>query len=266
MVDVTVQGEAVPALGLGTWRLTGSGCQRAVEAALEIGYRHLDTAQMYGNEAEVGAGIRRAAVPAEQLFVSTKLANDNHEPGAVRSSVEASLQGLQLDVVDLLLVHHPVATELLEDTLGAMQALVDDGLVRRLGVSNFSVELLEKARRTSDLFAVQVEYHALRTQEDQLSAAREAGLLFQAYSPLARGAVAHDEVLRAIASDVGATPAQIALRWLLDQPNVAAIPKASSRQHLQENWEALDVSLDDDARRRLAGSAERRLEAADVGV
>lgn len=255
----------MPALGLGTWRLTGPQCQQVVEDAIDIGYRHIDTAQMYGNEAEVGAGIRASGVDPVELFVTTKLANDNHEPEAVRASVEASLRALQLDAVDLLLIHQPVATERLDATLGAMQALVDDGMVRRLGVSNFPVDLLGSALQTAALFAIQVEYHALRNRDDQLAAADQHDLLVQGYSPLARGAATADPQIVEVARTIGATPAQVALRWLLDQPRVAAIPKASNRAHLEENWATLDVALDDEARRRLDRSAQRQLEAADVG-
>jgi 2,5-diketo-D-gluconate reductase B len=266
MEYVNIQGIRIPALGLGTWRLTGSQCRRTVEEALAIGYRHLDTAQMYRNEADVGAAIQAAGIDAGELFVTTKIDNGNHRPEAVRASTEESLDRLQLDAVDLLLVHQPVAVDILEDTLEAMQQLQQDGLVRHLGVSNFSVELLERALAAAPLLAIQIEYHPFRSQAGQLEAARRHDLLFQAYSPLARGGVAWDNDLEAIARDAGATAAQLSLRWLLEQPNVAVIPKASSRRHLVENWGALDVRLDDEARRRMNALTSRQEPAADVGM
>lgn len=263
---VDVQGVRVPALGLGTWRLTGPDCQRAVEEAIAIGYRHLDTAQMYRNESEVGAGIRASGIDAAELFVTTKIAGDNHAADAVRRSSEESLRKLGLDAVDLLLIHHPKEMDILEETLAAMAQLQEDGLVRHIGVSNFSVDQLRRALAAARLFAIQIEYHPYRSQADQLEAARAHDLLFQAYSPLARSAVAGDDDLDRIAADVGATPAQVALRWLMDQPNVAAIPKASSRAHLEDNWGALDLRLDDDARRRVDALTARQQKASEVGV
>lgn len=265
MEHVQVQGASVPALGLGTWRLTGPTCQQAVEDALAIGYRHIDTAQMYGNEAEVGAGIGAAGVDEHELFVTTKIDTSNHEPAAVSASVAESLDKLGLDAVDLLLIHQPEHLDILEETLSAMQQLVDEGRVRHLGVSNFSPGLLERAVRAADLFAIQVEYHPFRSQDEQLDAARQNDLLFQAYSPLARGGVVDDDEVVSAARSVDATPAQVALRWLIDQSAVAAIPKASSRAHLEENWGALDVELDEEARRRLDAASRRERDAAEVG-
>ncbi len=266
MEYVDVQGERVPALGLGTWRLTGADCRRAVEVALELGYRHIDTAQMYGNEDEVGAAIEASGVDHGELFVTTKIANDNHRPDDVRRSTEQSLERLRLDTVDLLLIHHPVEAEILSDTLAAMKELRERGLVRHLGVSNFGLDLLGRALDEAPLFAVQLEYHPFRSQDGQLAAARDHDLLFQAYSPLARSGVAGQDELEAVAAGVGATAAQVALRWLIDQPKVAAIPKASSRDHLSENLEALDVRLDDEAHRRIDALTASERSASDLGV
>jgi diketogulonate reductase-like aldo/keto reductase len=266
MEYVRVQGVEIPALGLGTWRLTGSRCRQAVEEALAIGYRHLDTAQMYGNEHEVGAAITASSLRADELFLTTKIANENHAPDAVRASTEASLRNLGVEAIDLLLIHQPVDLDILETTLEAMAALQDEGLVHHLGVSNFSVELLERSLRAVNLLAIQIEYHPLRSQHDQLEAAQHHDLLLQAYSPLARSAVVANEDIGDIARRVGATPTQVTLRWLMNQPNVAAIPKASSHQHLIDNWGALRVELDDQALRRLDALTRQEREAAEVGV
>jgi diketogulonate reductase-like aldo/keto reductase len=265
MVHVNIQDVRVPQLGLGTWRLTGSTCERAVAEALDIGYRHIDTAQMYGNEAQVGGGIAASAVDPRDLFVTTKLSSRSLTPEAVRSSTEESLRRLRLDAIDLLLIHHPARPDVVEDTLGAMQEVRNHGLVRHLGVSNFPVDLLERALRSAELFAIQVEYHPFRSQEEQLDAARRHDLLFQAYSPLARGGVPGHDAIEDVAREIGATAAQVALRWLIDQPNVVPIPKASSREHLEENWGALDVKLDDDARTRLDSLSHRERPAAEIG-
>lgn len=266
MEYVEVQGRAVPALGMGTWRLTGAACQRSIETGLGIGYRHIDTAQAYGNEAEVGAGIAASGVDPSELFVTTKLDSDNLEPDMVVKSTNESLEQLQLDAIDLLLIHQPSRLDILEQTLEAMQRVVTDGLVRSLGVSNFARNDLERALGAAELLAIQIEYHTLREQHEQLRAARRHGLLFQAYSPLARGGIIDDPEVKAVASDVGATPAQVALRWLMNHPFVAAIPKATSAEHLEDNWGALDITLDDHALARLDAASTYNREAADVGT
>lgn len=257
MAQLTIQGVPVSPLGLGTWQLTGRTCEHAVAEAIGIGYRHIDTAQMYGNEAEVGAGIAASGIDPAELFVTTKLWSNSLTPDAVRCSTEESLRQLRLDAVDLLLIHHPFRPDILEDTLGAMRELRDDGLVRHLGVSNFSIDLLERALGSTELLAIQIEYHPFRRQDDQLAAARRHDLLFQAYSPLARGGATGTEVIEEVARHLGATAPQVVLRWLIDQHNVVPIPKASSRAHLEENWGALDVKLDDDARARLDSLTRR---------
>lgn len=259
-----MQGVDIPRLGLGTWRLTGATCQQVVEEAIEIGYRHIDTAQAYGNEADVGSGIAQAGA-AEELFVTTKIAGGNHSPDAVRASTDESLEKLRIEAIDLLLIHQPTELDILEETLGAMQDLRAEGMVRHLGVSNFPVAELERALDAADLLAIQIEYHPFRRQDEQLAAARRHDLLFQAYSPLARGAADDDGALVDIARDAGATPAQVALRWLLDQDNVVPIPKASSREHLEENWSAQELQLGSDHRSRVDDLTRRERAAKEIG-
>lgn len=263
---VEVQDVRVPALGLGTWQMTGRECREAVEAGLAIGYRHIDTAQMYGNEAEVGAAIGAGGIARDELFVTTKIASDVITPSQVRRSTEASLEKLGLDHVDLLLVHQPVAERRLVEVLVEMEAMRSQGLVSGLGLSNHTVAELEEAMGVAPLLAIQVEYHPFRNQDAQLEAARRHQLLFQAYSPLARGGGVRDRTVLDQARRLGVTPAQLTLRWLLDQPNVAPIPKAAQRHHLEENWAALDVTIDDEARAALDGLTSRDQSAREVGV
>jgi 2,5-diketo-D-gluconate reductase B len=247
----TIRGTTVPALGFGTFQLTGDDCERGVRHALDVGYRHVDTAQMYGNEDRVGAALAASGVDRGDIFLTTKIDNDNHAPDDVRSSSEASLRRLQTDYVDLLLVHWPVGDTPLETTLEAMAALSDEGKARHIGVSNFTPELIERVVGEVPVFANQVEYHPFLGQRELIDLARKHDHLLTAYSPLARGKVFGDETLEAIAADHGATAAQIALAWLLGQDHVAAIPKATSPEHITANFSASDIELSDDEMARI---------------
>jgi 2,5-diketo-D-gluconate reductase B len=246
---VSVQGERVPAVGLGTWRLVGDDCR--VLEGLELGYRHIDTAQGYGNESQVGEAMRSALVAREELFITTKIDNHNHEPKRVRSSTEESLRALGSEYVDLLLIHWPGDRQQLPFTLEAMQRLRDDGKVRFIGVSNFPPALLREALRHAPVFCDQVEFHPFLAQPGVMEVAREHDLLVTAYSPLARGKVPQDTTMRQIAERKGKAPGQVALRWLIDQERVAVIPKASSREHLQANLDLFDFELSDEERERI---------------
>jgi 2,5-diketo-D-gluconate reductase B len=248
---VDAGGARIPRLGLGTWQLEGEACVRAVEEALALGFRHLDTAQMYENEEEVGEGLRRAGLPRDEVFVTTKIWREHLAADDVRRTAEASLERLDLDHVDLLLVHWPRADVPLEETLGAMRRLQEEGRVRHLGVSNFPVDRLEEALEIAPLVCDQVEYHPLLAQPALRRATRRHGLALVAYSPLAHGRVLREPAVRDVAARLGASPAQVALRWLVEQENVAAIPKASSRAHLEEDLAALALTLDAEARERL---------------
>jgi len=257
MQYVTVQGEEVPALGLGTWELDGSDCRRAVAEALELGYRHIDTAQGYGNEGEIGQVLGTAPVDRGEIFLATKIDNSNHAPDAVRRSTEESLRRLGTDYVDLLLVHWPVEFRRLPATLEAMRGLHDDGKVRHLGVSNFTPPQLERALELAPIFCDQVEFHPFLAQSSLLELARKHDFMLTAYSPLARGAALADAVLAEIADRHHKHPAQVVLRWLLDHENVAAVPKASSRAHLESNLAVFDFSLSGEEREQIAGLDRR---------
>ena len=241
---LTVQGVEIPKLGLGTWQMSGAACQRAVGDALELGYRHIDTARMYGNETEVGRAIAAAGVGRDEIFLTTKLLPSALSAGGVRRQLDASLAELGLDYVDLLLIHWPATDGTpLAETLAAMDELRQQGATRHIGVSNFPRAMARDALELAPIICDQVEYHPYLGQPELLQLARERDLMITAYSPLAQGAVVRDRAIRRIAKNHGKTPAQVVLRWLLDQPHVAAIPKASSAKHLAANLDVFDFEL-----------------------
>lgn len=248
MEYVSVRGEEVPALGLGTWNLTDDECVRAVRWALDLGYRHVDTAQDYGNEREVGHAIATSHVPREECFVTTKLWPSNYRYEDVVESTRASLDRLGMEYVDLLLMHWPSLRVPTEETLGAMADLVDEGSVRHVGVSNFSRSRLEEARELSrePILTDQVQYHPYRDRSGLLEYCRREGIMLTAYSPLVHGGLVGDERLAGIGARYEKTAAQVALRWLVQQEMVAAIPKASTHSHLAANLAVFDFSLTDE--------------------
>jgi diketogulonate reductase-like aldo/keto reductase len=243
MIYVSASGDQVPALGLGTWQLQGNACREVVREALAMGYRHIDTAQGYDNETEVGAGIRMSGVDRSEIFVVSKLWRDVLKPDDVRRSTRESLKRLNLEVLDMLLIHWPSADVPLEDTLGAMADLQREGMIRHLGVSNFTPALLDEALWLAPISCLQAECHPFFQQADLRSIARDAGMMFTAYCPLARGDVFHDPVLQAMGRRHDKSAGQVALRWLIQHPQVAAIPRASSLAHLAENLDIFDFSL-----------------------
>ena len=227
---IEVQGTRVPRMGFGTWQIEGSDATEAVRDALEIGYRQIDTARAYGNEADVGAGIAGSGVDREDIFLTTKIFPGDFEPDAIKAAAEDSLRSLRTDYLDLLLLHWPDDSVPLERTLTALTELRDAGRIRNLGVSNFPAGLLAQALEHAPVFCDQVEYHPFLGQGRLLELARERDLLITAYSPLAHGRVPDDATLAEIGEAHGKTAGQVALRWLLDQPAVSPIPKASSHE------------------------------------
>jgi 2,5-diketo-D-gluconate reductase B len=248
MRALEIQGTTVPKLGFGTWQIEGPECQEAVEDALAIGYRHIDTARGYGNEREVGRGLTAGGVPRQEFFLTTKIPREEFAPDDLRRAAEDSLRNLQVDCIDLLLLHWPNPDYPLAETLGALVALRDDGLIQHLGVSNFPVGMLREALEIAPVFADQVEFHPFLGQDALVELAAEQDFMVTAYSPLARGRVPRDPTLREIGEAHGKSAGQIALRWLLDKPQVCAIPKASSHQRRLENFEVFDFDLGDDER------------------
>lgn len=255
MIHKTIQGTRVPALGLGTWLLREEACTEAVADALELGYRHIDTAQAYENEEAVRKGIRQSGVDREAFFLTTKVWLDNLRPEAARQSTEKSLRRLGTDYVDLLLIHWPSDDVPVERTLDALYRLQEEGKTRHVGVSNFTPSLLERALAHGPIFCNQVEYHPFLSQDELLALAREHDLLLTAYSPLARGDVLEDQTIQEIARAHGKTPAQIALRWLVQQEQVAAIPKAASTEHRRNNLDLFDFALSGAEMEQISGLA-----------
>jgi diketogulonate reductase-like aldo/keto reductase len=265
MDAITVKNVTVPALGFGTWALSGNAAYQATRMVLELGYRHIDTAQIYGNEAEIGRAIRDSGVPRAEIFLTTKIAPGSLRKADVRRSHEESLRRLGLDQVDLLLIHWPNAGIPLGETLEALSALRDAGKTRAIGVSNFTVALLRETieHHRADIICNQVEYHPFLPQRRLLEAMRRYGLMLTAYAPVARGRVFHDPTLTAIGKKYGKSPGQVALRWLLDQEKVSAIPKAARREHAAANSDIFDFRLSPDDRAtidKLSGDADRMVE------
>lgn len=247
MKFLTMKDAQLPALGFGTWMLQGKGCERAVRTAIDIGYRHIDTAQIYENEAEVGNAIADAEVSRAEFFVTTKVWTTNLAPALVASSVEESLGKLRMDYVDLLLIHWPNPAVPLAHTLGALQELMRRGKTRAIGVSNFPVRLMREAVEecSAPIACNQVEYHVLLPQRAVLHYAQAQDIIVTAYSPLARARLADHPALAAIGRKYGKTSGQVALRWLIEQPGVAAIPKAASEQNARANFAIFDFELSD---------------------
>jgi 2,5-diketo-D-gluconate reductase B len=242
--------ETLPRIGLGTWQNTDPDqCARSVSTAIEMGYRHVDTARFYGNEAAVGDGIRAATVPREELFVASKVHPfaEGLSYDEVYAGVEESLAELGLDYLDLLYVHWPVGNYDAGETLGAFDDLVADGTIRHVGVSNFGPSLVAEARETlaEPLFAHQVERHPLLPQEDLVADAQRHDYTLVAYSPLGRGNALDLPAVTSVAEKHGVSPAQACLAWVTHPPNVAAVPKATGEAHLRDNLGAADVALDD---------------------
>jgi 2,5-diketo-D-gluconate reductase B len=245
------QGERVriPAIGFGTWPLRGRACREAVKHALSIGYRHLDTARMYRNEAEVGEGIRDSGVDRDELLVVTKIRPGDADRAGVRREVEASLSALGLDRIDLLLLHAPGAVPV-EETMQAFREQQEAGRLAHVGVSNFSVEQLERADEHAPVACVQNEFHPGRDQDEVLAWCRERDRVLVAYSPLTVEGRAAD-VLASVAEAHGRTWAQVALRWLVQHEQVAAIPRSSDPVRRQQNLDVFDFELTDEEMARI---------------
>ena len=255
MIYQTVQGEDVPALGMGTWQITGEDCYDAVRDGLDIGYRHIDTAQAYENEEEVGRALSDSDVDRDDVFLVTKVWPSNLAPEELPRSVERSLEKLQTDYVDLLYAHWPSGDFEMDGTMEALRAQQEEGRARRLGVSNFTPDLLEAAMDRAPLFALQVEYHPFLDQHELIGRCRSRDLLFTSYSPLARGEAIDDDLLDTIGEVHGKTAAQVALRWQVQQDHVAAIPKASSEEHRRSNFDIFDFELSPDEMDAIFGLA-----------
>jgi len=246
-IDISVieaNGARLPLIGLGTWELRGRSCARIVEQALRLGYRHIDTAEMYDNEREVGEGFRGSGVKRAEIFVTTKIWPSHFAPRELARAARDCLVRLRLTEVDLLLLHWPNPQIPLADTLGALAKAKRDGLARHIGVSNFTVALIEEATRLSaePLVCNQVEYHPHLDQSKVIAACRGHGMAVVAYSPIGRGSLRDDAVLARIGKAHGKTAAQVSLRYLVQQ-DIVVIPRTSKVERLAENADIFDFAL-----------------------
>jgi 2,5-diketo-D-gluconate reductase B len=260
MEYLQTQGIGLPRLGLGTFRMQGDACRAAVESALTLGYRHIDTAEMYGNEEAIGAAIASSRIARGDLHVTTKVWNENLAPDAIRRSFEASLKKLRLDHVDLYLVHWPARNMDLPAMFETLLALKQEGRARAIGVANFNIALLKTVVEEikAPIACNQVEYHVMLDQTPLRRYLAAKAIPLVAYCPLAQGRVASDATLTAIGRKHGASAAQVALKWLLDQDGVAAIPKASRMESQKANLGSLNVGLDDEDLKAIAGLPKDR--------
>jgi len=246
MEDIS-QKLAMPKLGFGTFRMPGDGARTVVESALEVGYRHLDTAAMYDNEAAVGSAIAASGVSRREIFLTTKVWHDQlSSRDSIRAAFDESLAKLKVDYVDLYMVHWPSADMDLRLVMETLVELQETGTTKAIGVCNFNLPMIQHAvdELHAPVAALQVEYHPFLSQTALLSFVRKRGIQFVAYAPLAQGRAASDEVLAEIGRKHGVGAAQIAIAWLISQDGVAAIPKAGRRESQEANLEALKVVLD----------------------
>src|SRR5215470_3751172 len=244
MQFVQANGASIPVIGLGTWDLRGRTCARIVEQALRQGYRHIDTAEMYENEREVGEGLRASAVKRSDVFVTTKVWPTHFAPRDLERSAKDSLVRLRLSEVDLLLLHWPNPRIPLSETMGALCKVKQAGFAKHIGISNFTVPLIEEALKlaTEPLVTDQIEWHPYLDQSEIVSACRKRGLAVTAYSPIARGKVSRDKVISTIGMKHGKSAGQVSLRFLV-QEGAIVIPRTSKVERLAENLAIFDFEL-----------------------
>ncbi|WGI17012.1 aldo/keto reductase [Methanonatronarchaeum sp. AMET-Sl] len=240
-----IGGLEIPSIGFGTYRLKGTEAMKAVLSALKMGYRHIDTAEYYDNEEMVGKAIKKSNIDREKIFLTTKIWKTNLRYEDVKNSFKDSLNKLNTEYIDLLLIHWPNPDIELKETIKAMNELQDSDQVRHIGVSNFDVNLMKKAIKHSKypITTNQVEYHPFKKQTEILDFCRNKNIILTAYSPLAKGKVTENNVLKKIGDKYDKTASQITLRWQIQQKNVIAIPKASKKSHREENIDIFDFKL-----------------------
>jgi diketogulonate reductase-like aldo/keto reductase len=258
MEYVEAGGARIPIIGLGTWDLRGRACVEMVREALKLGYRHIDTAAAYDNEREVGEGLRASGIPRADVHVTTKVWHDSLRAADLERSAEESLKRLGFDQLDLLLIHWPNPSVPLQETIGALNRVKRRGLTRHIGVSNFTVELIEQAVKLSEapLVTNQIELHPYLDQSKVIAVCRRHGISITAYSPIARGKGEGDKVLEKIAGAHGKTWAQVCLRWLVQQ-RIIAIPRTSKRERLAENLGIFDFALTPQEMAAISGLGSR---------
>ncbi|MBN8920253.1 MAG: aldo/keto reductase [Rhizobiales bacterium] len=261
---VSAHGAEYPAIGFGTLEL-GEKTAPLVSQAIRDGYRHIDTARKYGSEEGVGEGIRLSGVPREDIWVTTKVTEDNAREADFMNSVDTSLKTMKLDYIDLLLIHWPQPKVPLAETIGALVKAKRQGLAKHIGVSNFTLALLDEANRIcpEPLVTNQLEFHAYLPQQKLYDACRRYGMTITAYSPTARAHLLTDPVVNEIARDRGKTAAQIALRYVIQHPGLAAVPRAFESAHAAENLDIFDFELTDEEMARLRALNQRNIRVVD---
>ncbi len=245
MEEITIKKNKVPAIGLGTWLLSGDECVKCVEHALGLGYRHIDTAQIYENEKQIGKAIKKSSVSRGEIFLVDKISTSNFSYDDAIKSTEESLDNFQTDYVDLLLMHWPNNSVPLEETLDAMNELKESGKAKNIGLSNFPPSLMLKAAEKIKIFCNQIEYHPYLSQDTLIRQSKRMKYIITAYCPIAKGRVLKDGNIREIADRYEKSPVQITLRWLFQQ-GVATIPKSADFDHMKENIEIFDFELSRD--------------------
>jgi len=249
-------GVEIPQLGFGVFQIPPAQTKEATLVAFDVGYRHIDTAEMYGNEAEVGQAVRASGIDRSEIFVTSKLNNGFHEPERAMAAFQGTLDALDIGYVDLFLIHWPLPTIEVDylTTWKAMEAMLDGGAVRAIGVSNFQIPHLQRILDEGTIVpaANQIEVHPYLTQESLREFDRAHGIATEAWSPIARGKVADDPVIGAIAAAVDRTPAQVVLRWHLDRGDIV-FPKSVSRARVEENFALFDFALSAEDSAVLAG-------------
>jgi len=256
MNTVSTAGVEIPVVGLGVWQIDKQACAEVVARSLHAGYRHVDTAAVYRNEAEVGEGIRHSGVPRHEIFVTTKVWKDDIADGRLQAAAEQGLERLGLDHIDLLLIHWPNPSIPLADSLRALAEVKRRGIARAIGVSNFTAALLEEAVAlcAEPLAVNQVEYHPFLSQRSVLETCRRLGVALTAYSPLAQGKVLHDDTILDIADAQRVSAAQVAVRWLVQQ-GVIAIPKSTNVARAATNLDVFGFELTEDEMARISALA-----------
>jgi 2,5-diketo-D-gluconate reductase B len=259
LVPLEAAGVSIPRIGFGTFNIPPDEVGALVRRAVEVGYRHIDTAMRYDNEPGVGQGVRDSSLPRGEIFVTTKFPHTLAGARDVVDAAWASIRALDLDYVDLLLMHWPNGEIPVEETFGALAPLVADGVIRGVGLSNAPAALVRRALTVTRLANVQVEHHPYLSQDTLRELVTAEGLTLTAYAPFAEGRVFADPVLTAIGARYGKSAGQVTLRWLLSKPRTVVIPKTARPERLAANLDVLDFDLDaDDTQRIDALSASRQ--------
>jgi 2,5-diketo-D-gluconate reductase B len=242
---LSIKNTRVPVIGFGTWKLTGRTCIHAVEDALNLGYRHIDTARMYENESEVGEAIRNSGIERKDIYLVSKIAPGELQPAVISKVAEDSLKKLKTDYMDLLLIHWTFSGMDLRKTLETMYTLAESGKVKNIGVSNFTPKEFKKSIEIVPVVCNQVLFHPFNDQEENVKVAKEYGLFITAYTPFAHGTVHRNPILNIVGKKYNKTAAQVTLRWLIQHGNTVVIPKAENKEYRKSNLEIFDFELDE---------------------